>query len=36
MLQQPYPGDYIIATGESHSIKEFLEIAFNYAGLDNW
>lgn len=36
MLQQPYPGDYIIATGESHSIKQFLEIAFNYAGLDNW
>lgn len=36
MLQQQQPGDYIVATGQSHSIKEFLEIAFNYAGLDNW
>lgn len=36
MLQQEQPDDYVVATGESHSIKEFLEIAFNYAGLDNW
>jgi GDPmannose 4,6-dehydratase len=28
------PNDFIIATGESHSVKEFSEIAFNYFGLD--
>ncbi len=34
MLQQKEPDDYVIATGETHSVKEFLEEAFNYAGLD--
>jgi GDPmannose 4,6-dehydratase len=34
MLQQETPGDFIIATGESHCIQEFLEEAFSYAGLD--
>jgi len=34
MLQQPEPDDYVIATGESHSVKEFLEAAFGYVGLD--
>mgnify|MGYP001393288934 FL=1 len=34
MLQQPEPEDYVIATGESHSVREFLEEAFSYAGLD--
>jgi len=34
MLQQDRPKDYVIGTGESHSVKEFLEEAFNYAGLD--
>lgn len=34
MLQQPEPDDYVIATGESHSVREFLEEAFTYAGLD--
>jgi GDPmannose 4,6-dehydratase len=34
MLQQPEPDDYIIATGETHSVKEFLELAFDEAGLD--
>jgi GDPmannose 4,6-dehydratase len=33
MLQQPQPGDYVIATGETHSVREFLEAAFNRAGL---
>jgi GDPmannose 4,6-dehydratase len=33
MLQQPEPDDYVIATNETHSIKEFLEHAFNHAGL---
>lgn len=36
MLQQEKADDYVIATGESHSIKEFLEKAFNYAGLGDW
>jgi GDPmannose 4,6-dehydratase len=34
MLQQDEPDDFVIATGESHSVKEFLEEAFNYKGLD--
>lgn len=35
MLQQDEPDDYVIATGESHSVKDFLEEAFGYLGL-NW
>jgi GDPmannose 4,6-dehydratase len=35
MLQQDGPDDYVIATGESHSVREFLEEAFTYQGL-NW
>ena len=35
MLQQSKPDDYVIATGETHSVKEFVELAFGYAGL-NW
>lgn len=34
MLQQEEPGDYVIGTGEAHSVKEFVELAFAYAGLD--
>ena len=34
MLQQEIPDDYVIATGETHTVKEFLEVVFNYAGLD--
>ncbi len=34
MLQQSEPRDYVIGTGECHSVREFLEEAFNYAGLD--
>lgn len=34
MLQQDCPDDYVIGTGESHSVKEFLEEAFAYVGLD--
>jgi len=36
MLQQDKPSDYVIATEESHSVKEFLEYAFEYADLGNW
>ncbi len=34
MLQQPSPGDYVIATGESHSVREFLDLAAAHCGLD--
>src|SRR5881396_399598 len=34
MLQQEQPDDYVIATSETHSIREFLDAAFGYAGLD--
>jgi GDPmannose 4,6-dehydratase len=34
MLQQPSPDDYVIATGEAHSVKRLVEIAFGHVGLD--
>lgn len=34
MLQRPDPDDYVIATGENHSVQEFLELAFDRLGLD--
>jgi GDPmannose 4,6-dehydratase len=34
MLQQEQPDDYVIATGESHSVRELVELAFGHAGLD--
>jgi GDPmannose 4,6-dehydratase len=34
MLQQDEPDDYVLATGEAHSVQEFLEEAFTYGGLD--
>ena len=34
MLQQPEPDDYVIATGETHTVREFVELAFDMAGLD--
>ena len=34
MLQQDAPDDYVVSTGESHSVKEFLESVFSYLGLD--
>jgi GDPmannose 4,6-dehydratase len=34
MLQQDEPGDYVIATGETHSVREFAEAAFSHLGLD--
>ena len=36
MLQQPEPDDYVVATGETHSIEEFLTLAFQEVGLDDW
>ena len=35
MLQQAKPDDYVVATGETHSVREFLEESFSYVGL-NW
>ena len=36
MLQQDSPDDYVIATGETHTIREFLEVAFHFAGYESW
>ena len=36
MLQQDEPDDYVVATGETHSVEEFLEITFTKVGLGNW
>ncbi len=35
MLQQDEPGDYVVGTGEAHSVREFLDEAFSYVDL-NW
>jgi GDPmannose 4,6-dehydratase len=34
MLQQEAPDDYVVATGESHSVREVLDVAFSALGLD--
>lgn len=36
MLQQDEPDDFVIATGETHSVQEFVERAFAEVGIDNW
>lgn len=36
MLQQSEPKDYVLATGETHSIEDFLELAFKEIGIDDW
>lgn len=36
MLQQEKPDDYVIATGETHSVQEFVELAFKEIGIDDW
>jgi GDPmannose 4,6-dehydratase len=36
MLQQDTPDDYVIATGDTRSIREFLDEAFKYVGIKNW
>src|SRR6185369_14782269 len=36
MLQQDEPGDYVIATGETHTIRDLLQLAFAAAGFDDW
>jgi GDPmannose 4,6-dehydratase len=36
MLQQEQPDDYVIATGETHTIRELLDVSFKHAGIDDW
>lgn len=36
MLQQDKPEDFVLATGETHSIEEFLDLAFKEIGIDDW
>jgi GDPmannose 4,6-dehydratase len=36
MLQQEKPDDYVIATGENHSVKDFVQEAFKVIGIENW
>ena len=36
MLQQDNPDDYVVATGETHTIREFLDVAFKVVDVDNW
>jgi GDPmannose 4,6-dehydratase len=36
MLQQDEADDYVVATGETHSIRELLDVAFNQAGISDW
>ena len=36
MLQQDTPDDYVLATGETHSIEELVQRAFAEVGIDNW
>jgi GDPmannose 4,6-dehydratase len=36
MLQQDEPDDYVVATGETHSVREFLDLAFAHVGIDDW
>jgi len=36
MLQQDEPDDYVISTGETHTVRELLDAAFRHAGIDDW
>ena len=36
MVQQDEPGDYVVATGETHTIREFLDLAFRCGEIDGW
>jgi GDPmannose 4,6-dehydratase len=36
MLQQDQPSDYVVATGRTHSVRDFVGAAFRHAGLDDW
>jgi GDPmannose 4,6-dehydratase len=36
MLQQDHADDYVVATGETHSIRELVDVAFDHVGIDDW
>lgn len=36
MVQQDIPDDYVVATGETHSVRDFLDVAFARVGIDDW
>ncbi len=36
MLQQDTPEDYVVSTGENHSVEEFVDTAFKYVGIEDW
>jgi GDPmannose 4,6-dehydratase len=36
MLQQPEADDYVISTGETHPVREYLDVAFNHVGISDW
>jgi len=36
MLQQPEGGDYVISTGETHSVRDYLRVAFDHVGISDW
>ena len=36
MLQRETPNDYVISTGETHSVRDFLDVAFNHIGIEDW
>src|SRR5881628_1072197 len=36
MLQQKAPADYVVGTGESHTVREFVELAFREVGIEKW
>lgn len=36
IMQHPTPDDFLIATGETHSVREFVQLAFKHAGIENW
>ena len=36
MLQQDKPDDYVVCTGETHTIREFLDVAFSFIGISDW
>ena len=36
MLQQDEPDDYVVATGETHSVREFVQLAFQHVGIEDW
>lgn len=36
IMQHPEPDDFVIATGETHSVKEWVQLAFQYVGIEDW